>query len=81
MTLMWNLLHISNYWSKGTQHNVLSQESYLKQYIYITITNSFSSLDLITGYALNWKLNKLIQALEQFIPSQILIWTKTRYAH
>lgn len=81
MTLMWNLLHISKYWSKGTQRNVLSQESCLKQYIYIAITNSFSSLDLITGYALNWKLNKLIQALQPFVPSQILIWAKTRYVH
>lgn len=35
MTLMWNLSHISNHWSEGTQRNVLSQESYLKQYIYV----------------------------------------------
>lgn len=81
MTLMWNLSHISNHRSEGTQRNVLSQESYLKQYIYVAITNSFSCLDLITGYVLNWKLNKLIQTLEQFIPSQSLIWAKTRYAH
>lgn len=25
----------SNHWSEGTQRNVLSQESYLKQYIYV----------------------------------------------
>lgn len=81
MTLMWNLSHISNHGSEGTQRNVLSQESYLKQYIYVAITNSFSCLDLITGYVLNWKLNKLIQTLEQFVPSQSLIWAKTRYAH